>query len=664
MKPTRLSVAFTVIVALVMVVTVFSAAFGLINFHMQQSRQYQQLQQELDYSAEQMAAAVALPLWNFDKEQIDSILDSAMKFESVSGLVLARSAKDAQTFDVRVRGSNWESVRSKTVFDSSGMVRAERAVLIQQRQVGSIRVFASTRFIDAQLQGVLVQTLVSILVLDILLVVSIYYVLWRSILRPLQRMERFAALAGADEQLQGMRGMRFHGELESLRLAIEGMLGLLASRLAGLQQQSTQLAEQEQAARLNEMRVTQIMTASPLPITVGNLHTGAYLRVNPAWERQFEYPEPDVLGKTSVELGFWKNRDERQGWIERFNAEGRVSSYEVSFRMRDGQTKVFVLSSERFVYGSEACVLTMSVDVTERKAMESELILLNTRLEHRVQERTRDLDHSNQELLLTMQTLQRTQDELIQSDKLASLGSLVAGVAHELNTPIGNALVASSSLDEEVSQMQKTVRAGSMKRSSFDHFMERVAEGSDLTMRSLHRAVTLISSFKQVAVDQASERRRGFDLAQVLHELIDTLKPKLKHVGSQLSLDLQAGIAMESYPGPLGQVIINLFTNALTHGFDERGSGLITVHAHRLDAERVVVTVSDDGVGIAPEHLGQIFDPFFTTKLGRGGSGLGLSVSHRIVTKVLGGQITIRSTPGQGASFELNLPTTAPQVVV
>jgi len=663
MKPARLSVAVTVIVALVMVVTVFSVAFGLINFRMQKLQRYQQLQQELDYSAEQLAAAVALPLWNFDQEQIDSILDSAMKFDSVSGLVLARSGKDARSLDVRLRGSNWESLRSKAAFDGNGLLRSERGVQMQQRLVGSIRVFASTRFIDAQLREFLLQTLACILVMDILLVVSLYYALWRTILRPLQRIESFAVMAGAEEQPQGMQGMHFRGELESLRLAIEGMLGLLASRLAGLKEQSALMAAQEQSTRLSELRVTQILKASPLPITVGNLQSGAYVRVNPAWERQFQLQEPEVLGKTSVDLGFWKNLEERQGWLDRFNAEGRVSGYEVSFRMSNGQIRVFMLSSERFVYGSEDCVLTMSVDVTERKALESELLLLNSQLEQRVQERTRDLDHSHQELLHTMQTLQRTQDELIQSDRLASLGSLVAGVAHELNTPIGNALVASSSLSEEVAQMQQTVRAGSMKRSAFEHFMERVAEGSELTLRSLHRAVTLISSFKQVAVDQASERRRGFDLAQVLNEVIDTLKPKLKHAAVRLSLDLQADIAMESYPGPLGQVIINLFTNALAHGFDNRASGLITVRTHRLGKERVIVTFSDDGAGIAPEHLGQIFDPFFTTKLGRGGSGLGLSVSHRIVTKVLGGQIAIRSTLGQGASFEMNLPATAPQVV-
>jgi PAS domain S-box-containing protein len=504
---------------------------------------------------------------------------------------------------------------------------------------------------------------VAILVLDILLVLSLYYVLWRTVLRPLRRLKAFAVKAGAGVQPDSLQGLHFSGELESLRQAVEHMLDLLASRLNGLQQQSAQMAEQEQHARLNELRVAQILKASPLPITVGNLHTGVYVRVNPAWERHFQYREAEVLGKTSIDLGFWKDMNERQGWIERFNAEGRVSGYEVSFRMQDGQTRVFLLSSERFVYGSEDCVLTMSVDVTERKALESELLQLNSHLEQRVLERTQALDRSNQELLLTMQTLERTQQELTESDKLASLGSLVAGVAHELNTPIGNALMAASSMADEVVRMQQTVASGAMKRSAFEHFMARVAEGSDLTLRSLQRAVVLISSFKQVAVDQASERRRSFDLAQVLTEVIDTLRPQLKRASARLELKLHEGITMDSYPGPLGQVIINLFTNAVAHGLEGRDSGLITVSTRRLGDGRVQIHVADNGAGIAAEHLGQIFDPFFTTKLGRGGSGLGLSVSHRIVTKVLGGQISIRSRPGQGARFELKLPTSAPEVV-
>jgi PAS domain S-box-containing protein len=664
MKQPGVSVAVTVIVALVTVVTVFLAAFGMHNFRLQKLQQYEQLQQQLNYSAEQLAAAVALPLWNFDQKQIDSMLDSAMQFDSVAGLVLTRTGSGSGTLDARERGSNWELVRSTALFDESGLSRAERPVQMGQQHVGNIRVFATTRFIDRKVQSVLLQTLASIAVMDVLLVVSLYYMLWRTLLRPLQRLESFAVKAGAPGQLESMQGMRFRGELESLRLAIERQLALLASRLADMQAQAAQLAIQEQDARLNGLRVSQILTASPLPITVGHLHTGVYIRVNPAWERQFQYREADVLGKTSVDLGFWKDMQARQGWIDRFNAQGRVSGYEVHFKMKDGHTKVFMLSSERFVYGSEECVLTMSVDVTERKALESELMQLNSQLEQRVLERTRDLDHTNQELLLTMQTLQRAQDELIQSDKLASLGSLVAGVAHELNTPIGNALMAASSMAEEVARMQQTVSAGTMRRSAFEHFMGHVAEGTDLTLRSLQRAVTLISSFKQVAVDQASERRRSFDLAQVLHEVIDTLRPKIKRAGVQVELALQPNISMQSYPGPLGQVIINLFTNALTHGFEDRSSGLIRVTASARGIGHVTVTVTDDGAGIAAEHLGQIFDPFFTTKLGRGGSGLGLSVSHRIVTKVLGGQIAIRSQPGNGASFELTLPTSAPDVVV
>jgi PAS domain S-box-containing protein len=664
LKRSDLSVAALVSITLVTVVTVFLAALGMYNFHLQKLRQYEQLQQQLDYSAEQLSAAVALPLWNFDQKQMDSILDSAMAFESIAGLELVRAGADSGTLDARVRGSNWESVRSTSALAEQALIEATRPVQMGQQLVGTIRVFATTRFIDQQLQSALRQTLASIVVIDLLLVLSLYYVLWRTLLRPLQQIESFAAMAGEDGGAQGIPGGRFRGELQSLRLAIEHMLALLATRLSAVQQQAARLTTEEQSARLNELRVTQILTASPLPITVGHQHTGVYIRVNPAWERQFGYRESDVLGKTSVDLGFWKTLEERQGWIKRFNAEGRVSNYEVDFQLRDGQTRVFMLSSERFVYGSEECILTMSVDVTVRKALESELKQLNSQLEQRVLQRTQDLDHSNQELRVAMQSLQRMQNELIQADKLASLGSLVAGVAHELNTPIGNALMAASSMAQEVSAMQRTLSEGAMKRSAFEHFMGHVAEGAELTLRSLQRAVALISSFKQVAVDQASERRRSFNLAQVLTEVIDTLKPQLKRASAQLSLELEAGLAMESFPGPLGQVIINLFTNALTHGFEGRSQGLITVTAHTLDADQVRVTVTDDGVGIAPEHLGQIFDPFFTTKLGRGGSGLGLSVSHRIVTKVLGGQISLRTHPGQGSRFELTLPRRAPDMVV
>jgi PAS domain S-box-containing protein len=424
-----------------------------------------------------------------------------------------------------------------------------------------------------------------------------------------------------------------------------------------------ELAQQERATRFTEQKVSQLLMASPLPITVASYNRGVYVDVNPAWERFFKYQKEDVLGKTSVDLGFWRDLGQRQGWIDRLAADGRVSGYEVTFQMRDGTPRSFMLSSERFFYGEEDCVLTMSVDVTERKRLESELKELNTGLEQRVVERTRELDDSNQELTRTMSRLKHTQDELLQSEKLASLGSLVAGVAHELNTPLGNALVTSRTLSKEVKDMLDAVALGELKKSAFQSFLSRIAEGALLTERSLERAVMLIASFKQVAVDQVSERRRSFDLAQALREVVETLRPNIKRLSLRLELELPVNLTMDSFPGPLGQVVINLVTNSVTHAFDGRTNGIIRVRAFQHGADVVRVIVEDNGSGISGEHLGQIFDPFFTTKLGRGGSGLGLSISHRIVTKVLGGQINVQTPPQGGAVFELTLPMTAPSVV-
>ena len=430
-----------------------------------------------------------------------------------------------------------------------------------------------------------------------------------------------------------------------------------------LRQKVQELAQQESATRTNERRVLQLLSASPLPITVANLATGVYVDVNPAWERFFQYSKNEVLGKTSIDLGFWKDLRQRQGWIDAFTAEGRVSGHEVNFLMRDGQSRDILLSSERFFYGEEECVLTMSVDVTDRKRLEHELKVLNANLEVRVSERTHELNQANRELQATMDTLKRTQDELINSEKLASLGSLVAGVAHELNTPLGNALMSASTITHDISVMEQHLGQGNLKKSVLENFMERVKDGVNLTLRSLERSVSLIASFKQVAVDQDSERRRIFDLAQTLNEVLDTLRPSIKRRQLQLAVDVPDGITLDSFPGPLGQVVMNLVSNAVNHAFDEMAAGTIRISAVLASDTTVRIMVEDNGAGIPAEHLGQIFDPFFTTKLGSGGSGLGLSISHRIVGKVLGGQVVVQSVVGQGTRFELELPLKAPLVV-
>jgi signal transduction histidine kinase len=204
---------------------------------------------------------------------------------------------------------------------------------------------------------------------------------------------------------------------------------------------------------------------------------------------------------------------------------------------------------------------------------------------------------------------------------------------------------------------------GSLKKSTFDGFVERFRAGTDLTSRSVERAVNLVASFKQVSVDQASERRRQFDVAQVVTEVIDTMRPNLKHKPYTIRLETSDGVLMDSFPGPLGQVLINLVSNAMTHAFEGRSGGEILVEVKSPAGQLVQVSVTDDGCGISPEHLGQIFDPFFTTKLGHGGSGLGLSISHRIVTRLLGGHISVHSEVGHGTRFDLELPVTAPEAV-
>ncbi|WP_338758558.1 ATP-binding protein [Massilia sp. METH4] len=256
--------------------------------------------------------------------------------------------------------------------------------------------------------------------------------------------------------------------------------------------------------------------------------------------------------------------------------------------------------------------------------------------------------------------LKEAQSQLAAQEKLAALGALMAGVAHELNTPIGNSLLIASTLEQKTVELESALNGPGLRRSELAAYIADARKASELVMRGLRSAADLVASFKQVAVDRTTEQRRRFQLHQVTHEIVATMMNRIRASNHGIGFDVPEGIELDSYPGPFGQVITNFINNALLHAFEGRSGGRMLLTASAGPEGKVTVVFADDGAGIAPEHLSRIFDPFFTTKLGRGGSGLGLSISYNIVTSLLGGQISVASS-GAGTTFTLELPLVAPR---
>lgn len=256
--------------------------------------------------------------------------------------------------------------------------------------------------------------------------------------------------------------------------------------------------------------------------------------------------------------------------------------------------------------------------------------------------------------------LKDAQTSLVQSEKMASLGGLVAGIAHEINTPIGVILTGASVLSEESTAFQKGVESGAVKKSEVLRYTDTAIQSAALIQTNAERAAALIQSFKRVAVDQTSEARRTFDLKQYIDEVILSLRPAIKHSPISIQVDCTEQIEVDGYPGALSQIITNMITNALHHAFEPNQAGLIQIAAH---AERGMIrmTFADNGRGIQPEHLGRIFDPFFTTRRGAGGSGLGLNIVYNLITQTLGGTIAVTSSPGNGATFTIAFPIVSPE---
>jgi len=256
--------------------------------------------------------------------------------------------------------------------------------------------------------------------------------------------------------------------------------------------------------------------------------------------------------------------------------------------------------------------------------------------------------------------LQEAQASLVEAEKLAALGRLVAGIAHEINSPVGTSLTVASELERKSTLFAAEAAHGGLKRSSLINFLTLVQSASSQLAGNLTHAAKLIQSFKQVAVDQSYLDRRIFDPGDLTEQVLTALRPGLRKNNVELDVECQSGLAMNSYPGPYGQVVTNLLLNAVAHAFPDRRGGRIDIAIRASGHQEIEIVLTDDGCGMSPDIRRQAFNPFFTTRRHQGHIGLGLHVVHNIVTNRLGGLINLDSEDGKGTTIQLILPRDAP----
>jgi ligand-binding sensor domain-containing protein/signal transduction histidine kinase len=343
---------------------------------------------------------------------------------------------------------------------------------------------------------------------------------------------------------------------------------------------------------------------------------------------------------------------------------GEGGTLDIAYRIRDRSGDwAWLLTRGRAVASSadgraERFVGT-NQNITDLKRAEDELRKLAEELEARVERRTHALSAANADLQASLTRIQDMQRQLVESEKMASLGALVAGVAHEINTPIGIAVTAASFLREEARKLQRAQQDKTMTASMLAQFESQIIQGAEMILANLERGIAIVRSFKQVAVDTASEAPREIDLPEYFEEILTALHPRLRKTEHRVEVQVPEPIRLRTHPVAIYQIVTNLVVNSLVHAFDGIERGRMVVAA-TLDGDDVVIDYHDDGHGMRAEVRDRVFEPFFTTKRGQGGSGLGMHIVFNLVTQLLRGSITCDSEPERGTRFLIRFPRMPP----
>ena len=589
----------------------------------------------------------------FMSELLSDPRESLIRYVSVSdqtGKIILSVGVMPKDISALFKKFNVENTVSMKTELTGSVLNVTAPLMLQNNAIGSFNFGISTEDILQTRSAILKQDIL-ISLAGFLLGVLLLTLFTTGIGRRL-RMLTLKSKKIAEGDFEELINERGGDELEVFSNALNTMSLALRERIA-------QLHRAEQSLIESEERFKTLFDTAPVSLMVTD-SAGKLMAINQAWINTSGLPRDTVIGKHSSEIDFWQGQEERQR-VATINEQQSIVQGEIlGVNLPGGRSGEVAIWSSSLKLDGKKCQILALLDMTEELNSKRELESLNSTLENRVLERSSELALANKELLATLQTLKQTQNELIATEKMASLGSLVAGVAHELNTPIGNSLLASTTLIDRINEFERDMTKGVLLRSKLVVYLQEISQGCELIAGSLHRAANLINSFKQVAVDQTNDQRRFFDLQQVLQDILSTYAPRLRLANCTATLDVHGVFNLDSYPGSVGQVISNLINNALIHAFEGRDNGTIKIGATMLDEGWVEIDFSDNGVGMSDHVLRHVFDPFFTTKMGKGGSGLGMNIVYNIVLGMLGGRIDIQTAIGKGTSVKILLPLVAP----
>jgi PAS domain S-box-containing protein len=391
----------------------------------------------------------------------------------------------------------------------------------------------------------------------------------------------------------------------------------------------------------SEARLRSILEAAVFPILIVRRSDGTVVFANDQAVALLKAgTAAGLLGHQAAAL--FEAPHQFQMLTEKLADDRPVHNVERTLCALDGTRFWALLSAVRMTYQDEPALLASVNDISERKAIEE------------AQEQARE------EAERALGQLKQAQEQLVRSEKMAAMGGLVAGVAHEINTPIGIVLTGASLLSEETDAIQERFDQGKLRRADFETYLATTREATAIILSNTRRAVDLVQSFKNVATDQVSEAPRRFNLKSYISDVLISLSPSWRKAGHRVQLDCPDDVEIDGVPGILSHIVTNLITNSLTHGFAPGQSGVMSITVARCGSDHIDLIFVDNGRGIPAGDHGKVFEPFFTTRRGAGSTGLGLHIVYNLVTLRLGGQIRLASSESGGVRFSLRFPCIMP----